>query len=88
MSRVEQMYGPRPASAGNGGGAKKPPVVTATSSDEDPLFDSEDAAKYLTMSVRTLYNKREAGEIKHIRMGRLVRYKKSALDDYLDRCSH
>jgi hypothetical protein len=53
----------------------------------DPLFSSDEAAAYLDLASNTLAvwrcNKRY--EVPYIKVGRLVKYRKSALDAFLER---
>lgn len=53
----------------------------------DPLFTPPQAASYLEVTESTLSVWRCTGRynIQFIKVGRLVRYKKSALDAFLDR---
>lgn len=53
----------------------------------DPLFTSPEAALYLGISENTLSVWRCVGRynIEYIKVGRLVRYRKSALDAFLQR---
>lgn len=57
---------------------------------EDPLFPPPEAAKYLGVTVCTLSVWRCVGRynIPFIKVGRLVKYRKSALDAFLDRRTH
>jgi len=54
---------------------------------EDPLLPPPEAAEYLGVTVRTLSVWRCVGRynIPFIKVGRLVKYRKSALDAFLDR---
>ena len=50
----------------------------------DPLLDQKTAAKLLGLSVRTLERHRLAGTgPRYARLGRLIRYRKSDLDDWV-----
>lgn len=53
----------------------------------DPLFTPAEAADYLDVSARTLAVWRCTGRynIQFLKVGRKVRYRKSALDAFLDR---
>ncbi|WP_394809196.1 helix-turn-helix domain-containing protein [Nitrosomonas sp.] len=53
----------------------------------DPLFTPPEAAEYLGVSVDTLSVWRCVGRynIQFVKVGRLVKYRKSALDAFLDR---
>jgi excisionase family DNA binding protein len=52
---------------------------------EDPLFSREEAASYLGVKPKTLAMWKSTGrqELKFIKMGRLVKYKKSVLDAFI-----
>lgn len=56
----------------------------------DPLFTPKEAADYLGVSVDTLSVWRCVGRynIQFVKVGRLVKYRKSALDAFLDRRTH
>jgi len=51
------------------------------------LLSPRDAAKALSISEKTLYNYREAGEIPFVRIGRAVRYSPEALRQWIQRRS-
>lgn len=53
----------------------------------DPLFTPKEAADYIGVSVDTLSVWRCVGRynIQFVKVGRLVKYRKSALDAFLDR---
>jgi excisionase family DNA binding protein len=55
--------------------------------DNDPLYDTARAAEYLQVKPATLEiwrcNKRH--DLEYIKVGRLIRYRKSALDKFLKR---
>lgn len=53
----------------------------------DPLLEPENAATYIGRDFRTMANDRAKGEgPQYLKVGRLVRYRKSALDAYLKKC--
>jgi len=55
---------------------------------EDPLFDTNPAAQYLGLSVPTLERwRRSFVGPDWIKMGGLVKYRKSALNRYLEECT-
>lgn len=56
----------------------------------DPLFNPHEAAEYLGVSRDTLSVWRCVGRynIQFVKVGRLVKYRKSALDAFLDRRTH
>jgi predicted DNA-binding transcriptional regulator AlpA len=50
-----------------------------------PLYDEKEAARYTTRSVSSLRRGRKDGSgPKFVRLGRSIRYQKSALDAYID----
>lgn len=53
----------------------------------DPLFNPPEAAEYIGISKDTLSVWRCTGRyaIPYIKVGRLIRYRRSALDDFLNR---
>lgn len=56
----------------------------------DPLFKPTEAAEYIGVTEKTLSVWRCVGRysIPFIKVGRLVKYRKSALDAFLDRRTH
>ncbi len=53
----------------------------------DPLFDTDGAARYVCRDPHTLANDRSLGQgPAYLKVGRLIRYRQSALDAYLDAC--
>ncbi len=48
------------------------------------LLDYSDAAAYLGITVRHLKRLREYGQIEYVKVGRLVRFRPDALDDYIE----
>lgn len=54
------------------------------SNDSDRLMPVQEAAQYLGYAVNTLYDKVQADEIPHIRLGRSIRFRKSELDDWIE----
>lgn len=65
-------------------------VSSILKSHSDPLFTPSEAADYLNVSERTLSVWRCTGRygISFLKVGRKVRYRKSALDAFLDRRIH
>lgn len=58
---------------------------TSPAINTDPLLSPLEAAKYLNRDPRTLANDRSLGiGPRFARLGRLVRYKRSDLDSYID----
>jgi predicted DNA-binding transcriptional regulator AlpA len=55
---------------------------------DDPLLETGPAAAFLGNSVPTLVRWRQTGEgPDYIKVGRLVKYRKSALERFLDECT-
>ena len=52
---------------------------------EARLLKSKEASKYLCVSEKTLWNLQKAGEVRAVRMNRLVRYDPSDLDEFIQR---
>lgn len=48
------------------------------------LLKSKEAAKYLCISERTLWNLQNSGKIKAVRMGRLIRFDPIDLDEFIE----
>lgn len=69
-------------------GSRELEVVCGADANEgaDTLLTAEQAWTYLTCSESTLKRLRQAGEVRPIRISqRIVRYRRSELDGYLDR---
>jgi excisionase family DNA binding protein len=60
------------------------PAIVADCSrvNADPFFTAAEAAAYLNVSLRTVWNLRQCGDIRATRVGRLVRFRQSELDRY------
>lgn len=52
---------------------------------DDRLMTDQEAAEYLRIKPRQLYTWRVSGLVPYIRMGRALRYRKSAIDAALAR---
>jgi excisionase family DNA binding protein len=52
---------------------------------DDRLLIEKEAAEYLRIKVRQLYNWRVSGLIPYIRIGKALRYRKAAIDQRLVR---
>jgi excisionase family DNA binding protein len=52
---------------------------------DDRLLIEKEAAEYLRIKVRQLYNWRVSGLIPYIRIGKALRYRKAAIDQMLVR---
>lgn len=65
-------------------------VSTILKNQSDPLFTPKEASEYLGVSQDTLSVWRCVGRynIPFIKVGRLVKYRKSALDAFLDSRTH
>ncbi len=50
----------------------------------DGLLTEKEAAAYLRIKVRQLYNWRVSGLIPYIRIGKAIRYRKKAIDHKLE----
>lgn len=55
---------------------------------DDRLLTEKEAAEYLRIKIRQLYNWRVSGLIPYIRIGKALRYRKSAVDHALTRFTH
>ncbi len=49
------------------------------------LLKTKEAAKFLALSEKTLWNLTNAGEIRAVRMGRLVRYDPADLEEFVEK---
>ncbi len=47
------------------------------------VFSTKEAAAYLSISLATLFRLTRAGELAHVRMGRILRYRREDLDSFL-----
>ncbi len=65
-------------------------ISTILKNQPDPLFTPKEASEYLGVSVETLSVWRCVGRynISFVKVGRLVRYRKSSLDAFLDSRTH
>jgi len=62
-------------------------AVAHVYSDQDQLLTPADAARYLTKAKATLAKQRLAGGgPEFLKLGKSIRYRRSALDRYLDSC--
>jgi excisionase family DNA binding protein len=69
---------------------KKPPGGTQSpirqpQIDREPLLDSHEAAAILKVHPRTLQRLVQRGEITAVHVGKLLRFRASALSDWIDR---
>lgn len=64
-------------------------TATAVDLNHNPLFTTKEAAKYLQLSPKTLEAWRLSGkhgdDLPYVKIGRLVKYRKSTLDAFLER---
>lgn len=51
----------------------------------EPLWDSEEAAAFIRIHPKTLQKFARAGQIQGIHIGKLWRFRKAALEDWLER---
>ncbi len=70
------------------GAAMAEPVSSARSDETPGLLRSDEAAKLLAISPRTLWSLADEGEIPVVRIGRSVRYDPADLQDYIERQKH
>lgn len=82
--KLAQSFGPRFKLTQE---AHSPPKSNQAS---DPLYDPAEAAEYIGVKESTLSVWRCVGRygIEYIKVGRLVKYRKSALDAFLQRRTH
>lgn len=52
--------------------------------DDDDWFGSPAAAKYLGLNQRTIYKLVDQGDLRGYKLGRVVRFRKTDLDAYLE----
>lgn len=64
------------------------PVSNARSDETSGLLRSDEAAKLLAISPRTLWTLADDGEIPVVRVGRSVRCDPTNLQDYIERQKH
>lgn len=62
-------------------------AITSIIKPDDPLLTPENAAEYIGSQPSTMAIWRSTGRyaIQYIKVGRLIRYRKSVLDAFLDR---
>ena len=53
---------------------------------EKLLFDIEQISNYLSIKEKTIYSKVEKNEIPHYKIGRLIRFKKDEIDQWMESC--
>jgi len=65
---------------------KLKPMLSDSKRDEETIFTVKTLAEYLTLPSRqSIYDKVRDNRIPHIKMGKLLRFKKSEIDKWLDR---
>jgi excisionase family DNA binding protein len=64
---------------------RKPLEGSGTNSQFEPLFDTNEAAALLQIHPKTLQKLARAGEVIGIRIGKLWRFRASALNEWLAR---
>ena len=52
--------------------------------ERDRLMTAEEVATYLGYALGTIYNKVQAGEIPHKRLGRTIRFRRSDIDAWIE----
>jgi excisionase family DNA binding protein len=52
---------------------------------EEKIFNTDEVAKHLRVSKRTLLREVEAGKIEAFKVGNALRFTKKAVDDYIER---
>ena len=67
---------------------KKPPQSERSSRQEEPrlerLFDAHEVAEQCKVSEKSLHKWAREGRIPAVKFGRLWRFRKSAIDEFLD----
>jgi excisionase family DNA binding protein len=48
------------------------------------LITAKDVAQWLNVPLATVYEKTRTGELPHVRLGRLVRYDRNRLEQFID----
>ncbi len=51
---------------------------------ESRLLKSKEASRYLCISEKTLWNLQKAGEVRAVKLGRLIRYDPADLDAFIE----
>jgi excisionase family DNA binding protein len=54
--------------------------------ERDEVLTVQEAAYYLKVTVNSMYQRVARREIRHLKMGRLLRFRKSDLDAFLESC--
>ncbi len=60
------------------------PLLTQGSPNDDTLFTVKSLAKYLDVSDQWLYERTQLKEIPYIKLGKLLRFRKSDINTWLD----
>jgi nitrogen PTS system EIIA component len=55
--------------------------------EQSPFMDVDEAARYLRASKAGIYRWVETGELKASRVGRLLRFRRTDLDEFVERCT-
>ena len=64
---------------------KLKPMLVKSKHHEEIVYDVKSLVEYLKLSSRqSIYDKVRDNKIPHIKMGKLLRFKKSAIDKWLD----
>jgi excisionase family DNA binding protein len=59
-------------------------MSTDTDTNTTPLLDVHEAARFLGVKVRTMYEWSAAGVVPSLKVGRLLRFRRSDLEAWLD----
>lgn len=60
------------------------PMLSNTETEKDAIFTTDTIAKYLGVSKQWVYKRVQFKEIPYSKMGNFLRFKKSAIDTWLD----
>jgi excisionase family DNA binding protein len=54
--------------------------------EDDEIWTPQETAGYMKVTVASVYQRVARKEIPYIKMGRLLRFKRSALEEYIHKC--
>ncbi len=60
------------------------PILDQYPRREDRLYDVQELAEYLSVSTQWIYERVQLKEIPYIKVGKLLRFRKSGIDTWLD----
>ena len=60
-------------------------ILGPGASEREPLMTRPEVARYMSVSERTIWALTTSGALKHIRIGRAVRYRRADVDRFLER---